>query len=339
MSPGPELTSNFPRSNLCKWQQVYWKIPNYLYNFICIFQEFKEVCKNLSKEQVRNKKKIRLRFIGFIWCNFHQDPLLIPLALFWLLIVNLHLQIEATFKKFDQTGNDKLNLREFGEMMNKRSDQSRKKSETSKREESQSEGSSTKSWSFDKFQTIMCSPLHIQLSPQWHFITSPSCPSHINLLLKVQFTNSYPESFDIHASDLFWITLFKKVSCLGVVVLCSEEYLPRSLCGLFQSVLWENASLQHFYTIREDTAESKKVHEEKQKVVGMLIRGFVISFFQFSHLHKCLHYLRYCRPDLYRSRKIFLRAIFAEEVEKYHLFIRDEAAKLFLTAWHFLWCR
>ena len=189
MSPGPELTSNFPRSNLCKWQQVYWKIPNYLYNFICIFQEFKEVCKNLSKEQVRNKKKIRLRFIGFIWCNFHQDPLLIPLALFWLLIVNLHLQIEATFKKFDQTGNDKLNLREFGEMMNKRSDQSRKKSETSKKEESQSEGNSTKSWSWDKFQTIMCSPLHIQLSPQWHFITSPSCPSHINLLLKVQFTN------------------------------------------------------------------------------------------------------------------------------------------------------
>ena len=151
------LTSNFPRSNLCKWQQVYWKIPNYLYNFICIFQEFKEVCKNLSKEQVRKKENTAL--IYWIWCNFHQDPLLIPLALFWLLIVNRHLQIEATFKKFDQTGNDKLNLREFGEMMNKRSDQARKKSETSKKEESQSEGNSTKSWSFDKFK-IMISILH-----------------------------------------------------------------------------------------------------------------------------------------------------------------------------------
>ena len=29
-------------------------------------------------------------------------------------------QIEAAFKKFDQTGNDKLNFREFKDMMNKR---------------------------------------------------------------------------------------------------------------------------------------------------------------------------------------------------------------------------
>merc|ERR1711974_99390 len=43
--------------------------------------EFKEVCKNLNKEQ-----------------------------------------IEATFKKFDQTGNDKLSFREFRDMMSKRSE-------------------------------------------------------------------------------------------------------------------------------------------------------------------------------------------------------------------------
>ena len=117
-----------------------------------------------KSEQRTGAKKENTALIYWIWCNFHQDPLLIPLALFWLLIVNRHLQIEATFKKFDQTGNDKLNLREFGEMMNKRSDQGRKKSETSKKEESQSEGNSTKSWSFDKFK-IMCSPLRSPLAP------------------------------------------------------------------------------------------------------------------------------------------------------------------------------
>lgn len=51
--------------------------------------EFKEVCKNLSKDQ-----------------------------------------IEATFRKFDQTGNDKLNLKEFSDMMSKRTDAAKKKSET-----------------------------------------------------------------------------------------------------------------------------------------------------------------------------------------------------------------
>merc|ERR1712154_648279 len=51
--------------------------------------EFKEVCKNLSKEQ-----------------------------------------IEATFKKFDQTGNEKLNLKEFSEMMGKRTETTKKKTET-----------------------------------------------------------------------------------------------------------------------------------------------------------------------------------------------------------------
>jgi len=50
--------------------------------------EFKEVCKNLSKEQ-----------------------------------------IEATFKKFDQTGNEKLNLREFSDMMGKRTETTKKKTE------------------------------------------------------------------------------------------------------------------------------------------------------------------------------------------------------------------
>merc|ERR1711974_136094 len=48
--------------------------------------EFKEVCKNLNKEQ-----------------------------------------IEATFKKFDQTGNDKLSFREFRDMMSKRSELKGKK--------------------------------------------------------------------------------------------------------------------------------------------------------------------------------------------------------------------
>jgi len=51
--------------------------------------EFKEVCKNLSKEQ-----------------------------------------IEATFKKFDQTGNEKLNLKEFSEMMGKRTESTKKKTES-----------------------------------------------------------------------------------------------------------------------------------------------------------------------------------------------------------------
>ena len=31
-------------------------------------------------------------------------------------------QVEAAFKRFDQTGNDKLNLKEFSDMMSKRSD-------------------------------------------------------------------------------------------------------------------------------------------------------------------------------------------------------------------------
>lgn len=39
-------------------------------------------------------------------------------------------QIEATFRKFDQTGNDKLNLKEFSDMMSKRTDAAKKKSET-----------------------------------------------------------------------------------------------------------------------------------------------------------------------------------------------------------------
>ena len=48
------------------------------------FQEFKDVCKNLNKEQV-----------------------------------------EAAFKRFDQTGNEKLNFKEFSDMMTKRSDSRR----------------------------------------------------------------------------------------------------------------------------------------------------------------------------------------------------------------------
>eukprot|EP00090_Calanus_glacialis_P017134 TRINITY_DN26785_c0_g1_i1.p1 TRINITY_DN26785_c0_g1~~TRINITY_DN26785_c0_g1_i1.p1 ORF type:complete len:160 (-),score=64.64 TRINITY_DN26785_c0_g1_i1:162-641(-) len=55
--------------------------------------EFKEVCKNLKKEQ-----------------------------------------IEATFRKFDQTGNDKLNLQEFRDMMNKRAE-TKTKLENTKKEE------------------------------------------------------------------------------------------------------------------------------------------------------------------------------------------------------------
>ena len=38
------------------------------------------------------------------------------------------LQIEATFKKFDQTGNEKLNLKEFSDMMGKRTENAKKKS-------------------------------------------------------------------------------------------------------------------------------------------------------------------------------------------------------------------
>jgi hypothetical protein len=34
----------------------------------------------------------------------------------------LNLQVEAAFKKFDQTGNDKLNYREFCDMMNKKTE-------------------------------------------------------------------------------------------------------------------------------------------------------------------------------------------------------------------------
>eukprot|EP00092_Neocalanus_flemingeri_P103330 GFUD01132229.1.p1 GENE.GFUD01132229.1~~GFUD01132229.1.p1 ORF type:complete len:161 (+),score=67.25 GFUD01132229.1:167-649(+) len=50
--------------------------------------EFKEVCKNLNREQV-----------------------------------------EAAFKKFDQTGNEKLNFREFRDMMTKRTENKAKESE------------------------------------------------------------------------------------------------------------------------------------------------------------------------------------------------------------------
>ena len=48
----------------------------------------------------------------------------------FLLKLYLILQIEATFKKFDQTGNEKLNLKEFSDMMSKRSDTTKKKTET-----------------------------------------------------------------------------------------------------------------------------------------------------------------------------------------------------------------
>ena len=39
-------------------------------------------------------------------------------------------QIDLAFKKFDQTGNDKLNFREFCDMMNKRTNSTKKASET-----------------------------------------------------------------------------------------------------------------------------------------------------------------------------------------------------------------
>ena len=139
--------------------QVLWTCAKVNYREVPILISVSMDTVHLSLLEVSIPEKENTALIYWIWCNFHQDPLLIPLALFWLLIVNRHLQIEATFKKFDQTGNDKLNLREFGEMMNKRSDQGRKKSETSKKEESQSEGNSTKSWSFDKLK-IMISILH-----------------------------------------------------------------------------------------------------------------------------------------------------------------------------------
>lgn len=53
----------------------------------------------------------------------------------FLLKLYLILQIEATFKKFDQTGNDKLNKKEFSDMMCKRTETSKKKTETSNKEQ------------------------------------------------------------------------------------------------------------------------------------------------------------------------------------------------------------
>ena len=49
---------------------------------------------------------------------------------FLLKLYLIFLQIEATFRKFDQTGNDKLNLKEFSDMMTKRTETTKKKTET-----------------------------------------------------------------------------------------------------------------------------------------------------------------------------------------------------------------
>ena len=137
--------------------------------------------------------------------------------------------------------------------------------------------------------------------------------------------------------------MFTKVFSLGVV-LCSAEYLPRSLCGLFQSVLWEKEKMLLLNTFtRSEEIPLSPVHDDiTQKKVCMLIRSclarsrfcnnFVLVFSLTQH--KCLHYLRYCRRCLFRETgKIFLiGTIFLEEVKKYFLFIGDQAAKLFLTA-------
>ena len=69
------------------------------------FQEFQEVCKNLNKDQVEKKEY----FIEFCF--------------YFVLVV----QVEAAFKRFDQTGNEKLNFKEFSDMMTKRSNDSKTK--------------------------------------------------------------------------------------------------------------------------------------------------------------------------------------------------------------------
>ena len=45
-------------------------------------------------------------------------------------LISLKFQIDVAFKKFDQTGNDKLNFKEFCDMMNKRTNSTKKSSET-----------------------------------------------------------------------------------------------------------------------------------------------------------------------------------------------------------------
>ena len=56
-------------------------------------------------------------------------------AFIWNITYLSVFQIEATFRKFDQTGNDKLNLQEFRDMMNKRAEAKSKKETLKKSEE------------------------------------------------------------------------------------------------------------------------------------------------------------------------------------------------------------
>ena len=181
-------------SNLCKRQQVYWKIPNYLDNFATFFRSLKKSAKIWAENRCEIENTNQVYWIS---CNFHQ----VPSHLYWLLIWNLHFQIEATFKKFDQTGNDKLNLREFGEMMNKRSDQTRKKSETSKKEEAKSEATSAKAW-FTHTRKISKNILTYLFCPQ-RLLNSPQNESSpINLFksflyLTFNLLFNYPTHFDI----------------------------------------------------------------------------------------------------------------------------------------------
>ena len=55
------------------------------------------------------------------------------------------LQVQAAFKKFDQTGNDKLNFREFCDMMNKKSHEPAKRQESVSVTDSSSGGARTTS--------------------------------------------------------------------------------------------------------------------------------------------------------------------------------------------------
>ena len=45
---------------------------------------------------------------------------------------NSFFQIDATFKKFDQAGNGQLNLREFSDMMTRRTEPGKKKDDVQK---------------------------------------------------------------------------------------------------------------------------------------------------------------------------------------------------------------
>jgi hypothetical protein len=67
---------------------------------------------------------LRLIFAVFRLAVFalSQQQFTVQKSFKYFLFIFSNLQVEATFKKFDQTGNDKLNYREFCDMMNKKTE-------------------------------------------------------------------------------------------------------------------------------------------------------------------------------------------------------------------------